>query len=310
MTISFNPPPLLSHRTTSPTPAPAPAPAPVPVLVPTTIPTPLLARHPASGYTLPLALLAMLVTLAMLRGFHDRALSLVQQWRIGQDADAVEEAATQAAVSAPLTPGRCSSVMLRSPQGSTERLLCHESLSLLLSFPATELPFGKIDYGSIFGAALPCPGALRTVTRTIFDSPTARQNCVVGLAAAAPLVVLENISGGDLRIESPNQEPFSLVATPGSFELRGALLVDGDTLVVAGGNIALGALVAQKPSAVTLLSARGTISVQQVSGGASLVLLGTKELRAPATTLAASPPLPPFRPPRLTAAYTLDGSGK
>lgn len=302
MTISFNAQPRLSSRTISSAPEPAPVPAPPP--------TPPCRYHPASGYTLPLALLTMLITLAMLRGFHDRALSLVQQWRIGREADAVEEAATLAAVSAPPMPGRCSPVTARSPQGSTERLLCHEHLSSLLSLPATQLPSGKIDYGSIFGAALPCPGELRAVTRTSFDSPTARRSCVVGSRAAAPLIILENISGVDLRVEPANQAPFSLVATPGSLELRGALIVGGDTLVVAGGNIAVGALVAQNPSSVTLLSARGSITVQQISGGASLLLLGTKELRAPASALPTTLLLPPLRPPGLTAAYTLDGSGK
>ena len=267
-------------------------------------------NHSAAGYTLPLALLAMLITLAMLRGFHDRALSLVQQWHIGRDADAVDDAATLAAVSAPPTPGRCASLVVRSPRGPTERLLCHEHLSSLLSLPATQLPSGKIDYGSIFGAALPCPGELRSVTRTSFDSPTARRSCVVGSSVAAPLVVQENISGGDIRIEPTNQAPFSLVATPGSLELRGALIVSGDTLVVAGGSIAVSALVAQNPSSVTLLSARGSITVQQISGRASLLLLGTKELRAPATALPTTLLLPPLRPLALTAAFAPDGSGK
>ena len=300
MTVSFSAQPRVLSRSLSSAPVPAPAPPPTP-------PRP---NHSASGYTLPLALLSMLITLAMLRGFHDRALSLVQQWRIGRDADAVEEAATLAAVSAPPMPGRCASLVVRSPRGAAERLLCHEHLSSLLSFPATQLPSGKIDYGSIFGAALPCPGELRSVVRTSFDSPTARRSCVVGSSVTAPLVVLENIYSSDIRIEPANQAPFSLVATPGSLELRGALVVSGDTLVVSGGNIAVGALVAQQPSAVTLLSARGSITVEQVSGGASLLLLGTKELRAPATALPTTLLLPPLRPLALTAAYALDGSGK
>ena len=272
-------------------------------------------HHCASGYTLPLALLAMLITLAMLRGFHDRALSLVQQWRIGREADAVEEAATLAAVTAPLSPGRCSTTTVRSARGSTERLLCYESLASLVSVPPVQLPAGRVDYGSIFEAALSCPSQLRAETRTTFESPTARRTCLVGASAAAPLVLLENISGADLTIEPTGQAPFSLVATPGFLDLRGALVVGGDTLVVSGGNISVPTIVARKPSVVTLLSARGTVTVQQVSSGVSLVLVGPKELRAPpgmppATAPLASLPLPAFRPPALAAALTLDGSGK
>lgn len=263
-----------------------------------------------TGYTLPLALVAMLLILAMLRGTHDRALSLVQSWVITREADLLEESVTLAAISAAPSPGRCSPHTVRAESGTTERTFCHEPLALLAASPATQLPAGKLDYGSIFSSAVPCPGSLLTVTRTSFDSPVARRSCAPGSSAVAPLVLLDNIVGENLSIERPAQAAFSIIATPGTFELQSALQVDGDTLVLAGGDIRLGAVIAQQPATVTLLSVQGSVYLQQKVGPLSVVLVGAKELRAPAGTLPLTFPLPPSRALALTAALALDGGGK
>lgn len=262
------------------------------------------------GHTLPLALAGILVAVAMLRSFHDRATSLVQSWRHARAGAALENDVLASAADAAPSPGRCTPLAVQALHGYAERVVCHEPLPVLSSFPNVALPTLRLDFDSIFSRAAPCAGELRATPLRTFTTPVARLTCLLADTIPSSTVAQENILAGSLGVAEPAAGATALLATPGTLEVRGAITLSADTLIVSGGDASIGALVAQKEVVVTVLSAKGSVAVQQLGGPVSLVLIGAKTLRAPASPLPATFPLPPVRPPAILAVVAPDGSGK
>ena len=116
------------------------------------------------GHTLPLALAGILVAVAMLRSFHDRATSLVQSWRHARAGAALENDVLASAADAAPSPGRCTPLAVQALHGYAERVVCHEPLPVLSSFPNVALPTLRLDFDSIFSRAAPCAGEPHDVT--------------------------------------------------------------------------------------------------------------------------------------------------
>ena len=262
------------------------------------------------GHTLPLALAGSLVALAMLRAFHDRATSLVQSWRHARVGAALEAEVLEGVANAAPSLGRCSQLSVQARHGSTQRTVCYEALPAVTAYPRVALPSLRPDFDAVFSRASPCPAAPQAVRQRSFTSPVARLTCSMTGSVPATAVALENIKADWLKVAEPTNSSPALLATPGTLEVSGVLEVQGDSLVVSGGDTSIGSLAASKALSVTVVSARGSVEVRELRGPVSLVIVGTKSLRAPASPIPASFPLPPLRPPAILAIVAPDGSGK
>jgi hypothetical protein len=86
----------------------------------------------------------------------------------------------------------------------------------------------------------------------------------------------------------------STIASPGGISFTGVLTLQSDLVLVAGGDIEIGAISASPPQTrrVTIISALGGIRVGSVAPGVSVVAAGRTTTEVPET-----PQIPPFALP-------------
>lgn len=194
-------------------------------------------------------------------------------------------------------PTRCVGGSDASP--SKDLFVCREDPLPLLSYPALNLPEGIPDLHSIDRSFSSCPETPVAVGRSRFVAPTSAHTCTLdSVTIHKTLALRENIRVNTLGI---NATRVLLVASLGSISVESVVLEGGDLLVFAAGEITVSSLAnnADKPSKITILSARGDIEVAATSGNLSLLLLGRSRLKAPPTLLTPPFPLPDLRRPAL-----------
>lgn len=265
----------------------------------------------ARGYTLPLALVALVIALSLLRELHGTSVHLLRTWRLEAAGEALQLAFSQAIAAASLSPGPCQQQPIQGPLGDAAALLCPERPSGLSSVPPLPLAPGRIDYEQVFAIAQPCPGTLSTVRAQRFVSPQSHHTCSVAGAARSPLVVLENLAAQDVILAAQEESPSNTIASLGFVTVRGVLAATRPLVILAGGDVSIDAIQAagREPVPVTVISARGAVEVR-AARGVSLVVVGSGSLQAPLSPLPPLPfPFPPTRPYRLVGAALLDRNG-
>lgn len=264
-----------------------------------------------SGYTLPMALLALLLAAGMMQHAHERAVHFIKIRGIesvGRKQYAGVLASTPFFSS---RGGTCEAVTGSSDAAASPWRACYESLPPLKAFPLVAIPEARPDVERIFSEVRPCPAAPRVITDGSFDSPTARSACSPSHALEGDLVVEDNIFAPSLGWAVLPERKMATVATPGTLTILDGIVVDSDLLVFAGGNVAIGSitsLLGQRRN-VTVLSMQGTVDVAAAGTGISLVVVGPKALRAPTTPPLTALPYPPSRLPSMLSLAALHGNG-
>ncbi len=165
------------------------------------------------------------------------------------------------------------------------------------------------DYGAIFDSGTACPFS-RSINRLrSFDTPTAPFTCFMPSVIHGDSIILDNIAAESTLVALGTLARTTLIATPGSLLVSASLGIQGDTLIVTGGNLKIPTLKflpsrhTAPTAAVTVLSAHGDIFIEQIDGAVSLLAIGRRAIAVPLTNSPNSPPLPPMR------AYSVAGFG-
>ena len=263
------------------------------------------------GYTLPLALVALMITCAIVRCCHERALHLVRVWRIlSQTREAQREILSDIS-SLSLAPGRCIIYRAQIKNTSHERHVCFETLGAYTASPPVAIPPGRIDWAGVFLNFALCSGRIVEQQRRSFDRPLARSSCALPQRIQSPFLARENILvESSSELVGSGMGP-SWLGSPGSLTVRGTLGIDHDAIIIGGGDISIGTILtsSKNPVTATIISAQGDVEVKNIVGPVSLVVVGTRALHAPRTPLPSSIPFPPTRPPGLFSVTTADGDG-
>ena len=263
------------------------------------------------GFILPIALLAMLLVAFAARSLLSQSSHLASLLAIQREGARLHDTARSAITTAQIAQRECGTVNASHHNISNSWLACMEGAGSLTSFPKTPLPAGRFDYNQIFSAASPCPTTPLAVTKSSFDSPTASHDCTPPALLQGDLIVRENLKAQNISLASSNQERVRLLATPGSLLIESALELNGDLLIVAGGTVTIGQIVNLSPKLihVTVVSALGTIEVLATQGEISLLIIGSKTLKAPTTLIVPPFPLPALRLAAVLGLLPLNRSG-
>jgi hypothetical protein len=163
--------------------------------------------------------------------------------------------------------------------------------------PATgELPITRIDYDAIFAQAVQCPSTPANPTDVLGTTPTASKDCVLPNTINGGIITLENIKGETILVSARSANP-SIIATPGRLRFAGTLTVESDLIIVAGGDVEIGAIAAStaQTQKVTIISALGGIRVGSIASEVSAIAAGRSTIEVPETSQSPPFPLPPLR---------------
>lgn len=263
-----------------------------------------------AGYALPVVMIALLLSMGMLQHAHERAVHFIRIRAI--EASGRKEYAAAVARTPLSSPrvGSCSPVPGADGIESAAWWACYEPMPALKPFPSVSIPEGRPNVEAIFAGMQPCPVAPRAAATSAFDSPTARFTCSPTGSLAGDLIVADNILSPGLGWTTGSAQGARMIATPGLLAID-ALIIDGDTIAFAGGNISIGTITSKvrDRATVTVISMHGTVDVAAAGSGVSLLVVGPKSLRAPLAPPPAAFPYPPTRLPSLISLTALNGNG-
>jgi hypothetical protein len=175
--------------------------------------------------------------------------------------------------------------------------VCGEREAPFMVFPPTaNLPIPTVDYDAIFTQAVPCPTTPTSSASRDTDAPRASKDCPSPPTVTGSLITVENVIGESTRITS-NSSKAAILASPGAIVLAGALIVETDLLIVAGGDISLSSITTSSSETrkVTIISALGAIRVGYVAPEISVMAAGRGVIEVPETKQMPPFPLPPQR---------------
>jgi hypothetical protein len=204
---------------------------------------------------------------------------------------------------------RCQEVTTTVDEGEITYEVCAERKVPFMVFPSTAyLPITTVDYDAIFTQTVTCPTTPKSSTIRDTDAPRASKDCPSPPSITGSLITVENISGESTRITA-NSSKASILASPGAIVLAGALTLETDLVIVAGGEISLSSMTnaSSQTRRVTIISALGAIRVGYVAPGISVMAAGRGVIEVPET-----PQLPPFPvpPQRQYGILGMWGSGE
>lgn len=179
----------------------------------------------------------------------------------------------------------------------TQWYVCTLGSPPFLSNHHLSVPALNPDYNALFVAASQCPGTRAPTSRTTFDTPHAANTCTLPGRLETGLVVTDNIAVETVVVTHTDSLRPTTMATPGSFTVAKSLSISGDTLIVAGGDIAIPLLTLHSGSTtrVSVVSAHGDIVIGQIEGPLTLTALGRRALSVPPGAVSNPPLLPPSR---------------
>jgi hypothetical protein len=175
--------------------------------------------------------------------------------------------------------------------------VCGERKAPFMAFPSTaNLPITTVDYDAIFTQAVPCPTTPTSSASRDADAPRASKDCPSPPSSTGGLITMENIIGESTRITA-NSSKASILASPGAIVLAGALIVETDLLIVAGGDISLSSIATSSSETrkVTIISALGAVRVGYVAPEISVMAAGRGVIEVPETKQMPPFPVPPQR---------------
>lgn len=154
------------------------------------------------------------------------------------------------------------------------------------SFPLHSAP----DFSKLLMAASTCPDKRIRATQSTFYAPYATYSCLYTKTSIQGAVSLDNIIGDDVQIDDGATKVTTLIATPGSVELTGALLLSTDTLIATGGDIKIPKIHIRNGSslgniALTVISAHGDIHIGELRGDVRLLAYTRRLLSVPPSGL-------------------------
>lgn len=162
-----------------------------------------------------------------------------------------------------------------------ESLEWNEILPSLCFANGTGPSVPSIDYNWVFSKSSVCLGTVDTATDT----------CSVEGEVSKDLVVIDNLSSNEFSSKGVDVR---MIASAGWLTLS-RLSVEADTVVIAGSDLGIGSIEALdgRPHKVTLVSARGSISLTSTSVGISILPLPHKNYIGPPFAPEPPYPLPP-----------------
>jgi hypothetical protein len=146
------------------------------------------------------------------------------------------------------------------------------------------------DFSTLLRAASICPEQRSKTTQTRFYAPYATYSCLYTKTPIQGAISLDNIIGNNLQIDDGATEVTTLIATPGSLELSGALLLFTDTVIATGGDIKIPKVQMRTESSLsnitlTVISAHGDISIGELRGDIRLLAYSRRLLSVPPSGL-------------------------
>lgn len=180
--------------------------------------------------------------------------------------------------------------------------VCSHGFAPFASLPTIPLPAIPFNYDTVFATALPCPSAPQAISERSFHHPVSPYTCTVAGTQSDGLTLTDNIIAQDLTLSNLRPNETLRLASPGTITITGVLSLTGDTLILAGGDLRIATLRSESgvPSSITLLSAHGDVTLDEVIGPLSVVGIGRARLALPPTTPAAHYPLPGTRSVRIS----------
>ena len=175
--------------------------------------------------------------------------------------------------------------------------VCGERKMPFMIAPAQgELAITRIDYDEIFALAVRCPSTPMNAANPFGEISTASKDCLVPASLHGGITTLENIRGDTTRVLARSAHA-SIIASPGRITFIGAITLESDLVIVAGGDIEIGAITAapSQTRKVTIISALGVIRVGSVAPGVSVIAAGRATIEVPQTPQHPPFPLPPLR---------------
>lgn len=140
--------------------------------------------------------------------------------------------------------------------------------------------FPDIDFNSLFAAPAQCADQRAHFAQaTSFGTALTGNSSIwpvtcnlTGTLPAGYFVYLANLEASDPLRPVPASGP-ALVSTPGYIDLPQGIMVSGDTLITAAGDINIGRITATAPSSVTITSTTGLVNISGISGALQLRII-------------------------------------
>ncbi len=260
-------------------------------------PFPQSSPEPARGYTLPLALFAILAlatSARLISRYAAEGFLTLHEIRRGEQN---HEELKQAIIHTTIGSGECSPHAVFQDGKMTNVIACRDRPLPFTTQPLIALPTGTIDYEAIFDNASACQTSLVSSTTGPPAIPHAARDCRVSGTHTQDIVLLENIEASELSIRPKSSSRPLVLASPGSIRITKALLIDTDLTIVAGGDIDVEKIAhtGTEEVRVAIFSSLGSIHIQSVDPGVSLLLGGRSSRQAPTTAPSPYYPIPAFR---------------
>ena len=249
------------------------------------------------GWVLPSTLFGLALLLASVRLLSLDASQITRLYGDIRLSESIHQGAVAEISSLTGALTRCQEVTFSFNGEENAYEVCGERKAPFMVFPSTaNLPITTVDYDAIFTQAVPCPTTPNSSTIRDTDTPRASKDCPSPPGITGGLTTVENIIGESTRITS-NSPKASMLASPGSIRFTGALTLETDLVIVAGGEISLSSMTnaSSQTRRVTIISAVGAIRVGYVAPGISVMAAGRGAIEVPETPQMAPFPLPPQR---------------
>lgn len=187
---------------------------------------------------------------------------------------------------APLPPGsgrRCIRRVISGSEGAQAWHLCSIEDTHLRQEPSGTAHSESFDWNHLFLTASSCFTGRTPTSQRAFTSPVAAHDCAIPGAVNGDLTVLDNLRGDVATISAPGSAPQVLIATPGELTIKTSVTLSSDALIVAGGDLAVSLISNSSSRAIhiTLISAHGNISVEQLAGNVALRAFGRAAISIP-----------------------------
>ena len=248
-----------------------------------------------SGIALPSTLIAIFLGLFVLRLAQIKTSTVVQIRSDLRLIHNLKQDLLQNISEESLSETRCNEAFGKYSNEQRKWLRCRELSSSYRTLPETELPTFQFDFDLVLRDAIKCPAQSISAPLRYQAIPYASRSCVFTTLSVNGLTVGENLEGRFLSLTKPTLPTLAVVATPGRFAVDQVLETQRDLLIVSGGDVSINKIAnpGLQPIRVTIVSARGNISVNSVGARVHLLVVGRGTMKAPSTDLLRPYLLPP-----------------
>lgn len=243
------------------------------------------------GWVFPVTLLSIVVLAGLSTLMTAKAVTLGQVYH-----DLIQSFAELADFRAQITPSHllpegCSPYPSQASDKTSQWLVCAESEPTFKTIPAISSPIPYPDFERLLSEATPCKGARKPSEQQRFTSPTAPFTCAPEGELTSQIALADNLTFDSVVMGNQEGCRVMTIVSPGYLKVQTNLSTMCDLLIVLGGDAQIKHLhgAAKHSVRITIISSRGDIEVERVSGSISLFVAGRARLQIPPT-----PFLPPF----------------